>query len=194
MFDIIGRALTAFYQIGRGLHTVAKHTFRPPTTKEFPDKNPELPGAFRGRLALAVHPQTGEHLCISCLQCERVCPDKCIEIIWHKSPETKKPELIDFRIDEGLCMYCGLCTEVCPTSCIIHTNYFEFSEYSRSDLIYDLKQLTLSQEESAFYFAKKGLSPPKPRQPRTAAAPPPAEEQPPAGTPNAETLSKETPG
>jgi NADH-quinone oxidoreductase subunit I len=180
MLGIVGRAFDSFYQIFRGLCTVSKHTFRPPTTGEYPEIDPSLPGTFRGRLALAVNPLTGEHRCISCLQCERVCPDKCIKITSHKSPETNKLELIDFVIDEGLCMFCGLCTEVCPTRCIIHTNYFEFSEYGRSALLYDLKALTLSQEESAHYFAKKSLPLPKPKPPKPAQPAKPLEKTGPA--------------
>ena len=161
--NIVGKAIGGIYQVMRGLQTVASHTFKPPTTGEYPDTMPDLPGNFRGRLALTVNPQTGEHLCISCRQCERVCPDKCIEITAHKSPETNKLELIDFRIDHGLCMFCGLCAEVCPTDCIINTQDFEMSDYSRASLIYDLKRLTLTQEESAYYFEKKELKPPKPK-------------------------------
>jgi NADH-quinone oxidoreductase subunit I len=168
--NVVSAAVEGIYQVMRGLKTVALHTFRPPTTGQYPDVMPDLPGLFRGRLALTVNPQTGEHLCISCRQCERVCPDKCIEITAHKSPETNKLELIDFRIDHGLCMFCGLCTEVCPTDCIINTQDFEMSDYSRSSLIYDLKRLTLTQEESAYYFEKKELKPPKPK-PVKAAAP-----------------------
>lgn len=170
MLGIVGRAVGGLYQVMRGLKTVAQHSFRPPITKEYPNIMPDLPGAFRGRLALSVNPETGEHLCISCRQCERVCPDKCIEITAHKSPETNKLELIEFRIDHGLCMFCGLCTEVCPTNCIINTNDFEMSDYSRQALVYDLKRLTLTQEESAYYFSKKELPLPKPK-PAKAAAP-----------------------
>lgn len=170
MANLIARAFDSLYQVWRGLTTVGMHTFRQPITKEFPDQMPNLPGAFRGRLALAVNPQTGEHLCISCLQCERVCPDKCIQITSHKSPETNKPELIDFKIDHGLCMFCGLCTEVCPTNCIINTNDFEMADYTRESLIYDLPKLTLTQEESAYYYEKKEIPLPKPK-PAKAAAP-----------------------
>src|SRR5262249_51738700 len=86
-----------------------------------------------------------------------------------KSPETNKLELIDFKIDHGLCMFCGLCTEVCPTSCIINTNDFEMADYTRQSLIYDLKKLTLSQEESGFYFEKKEMPLPKPKPAKEAA-------------------------
>lgn len=170
MSNVITRSVDSLYQVFRGLSTVFAHTFRPPITKEFPDTMPQLPGTFRGRLALAVNPDNGEHLCISCLQCERVCPDKCIQITSHKSPETNKPELIDFKIDHGLCMFCGLCTEVCPTNCIINTGDFEMADYTRSALVYDLKKLTLTQEESAHYYDKKQLPKPKPKPAKPAAA------------------------
>ena len=175
MFGLITRAFGSIYQVCRGLSTVFGHTFKEPTTQQYPDVMPDLAAEFRGRLALSVNPETGEHLCISCRQCERVCPDKCIEITAHKSPETNKLELIDFKIDHGLCMFCGLCTEVCPTVCIINTNDFEMADYTRESLVYDLKRLTLSQEESAYYFEKKGIPIPKPKPAKAApAAKPPA--------------------
>ena len=151
----VKQAFGGLDQVRRGLETVAMHTWREPTTEAYPDKAPELPPHFRGRLGLTVNPETGENLCISCRQCERVCPDKCIEITAHKSPETNKLELIDFKIDHGLCMFCGLCTEVCPTYCIINTNDFEMADYTRGALIYDLKKLTLTKEESAYYLLPK---------------------------------------
>ena len=58
MPNLILRAIGSLYQVGRGLFTVGKHTFRQPITKEFPDIMPDLPGRFRGRLALAVNPET----------------------------------------------------------------------------------------------------------------------------------------
>ena len=102
LFRTIWQSIVGLYEIRRGLGTVAMHAWRPPTTEVYPDIVPPLPAHFRGRLALTVSPETGEHLCISCRQCERVCPDKCIEITAHKSPETNKLELIDFKIDHGL--------------------------------------------------------------------------------------------
>ncbi len=170
MSNLISRAFDSLYQVFRGLSTVGGHTFKEPITEQYPDHAPNLPAEFRGRLALSVNPETGEHLCISCRQCERVCPDKCIEIVAHKSPETNKLELIDFKIDHGLCMFCGLCTEVCPTTCIINTNDFEMADYSRESLIYDIKKLTLSQEESAYYFDKKEIPIPKPKPAKAAPA------------------------
>ncbi|MBX9937762.1 MAG: NADH-quinone oxidoreductase subunit I [Candidatus Obscuribacterales bacterium] len=170
MANLLARAFHGLNQVRRGLATVFGHSFREPITKEYPQVVPEITTNFRGRLALTVNPETGDHLCISCRQCERVCPDKCIEITSSKSAETGKLELIDFKIDHGLCMFCGLCTEVCPTYCIINTNDFELSEYAREDLIYDLKKLTLSQDESAFYFERKEMPLPKPKPAKAAPA------------------------
>jgi NADH-quinone oxidoreductase subunit I len=189
--NLIGRAINSFRRIGDGLKTVLMHSFREPTTKEYPDIVPELSAHFRGRLALTVNPDTGEHLCISCRQCERVCPDKCIEITAHKSPDTNKLELIEFKIDHGLCMFCGLCTEVCPTSCIINTNDFEMADYSRESLVYDLRRLTLTQEESAYYFERKEMPKPKPKaaKPAADAAAKPA----PAAKPAADAAAKPAP-
>ena len=170
MANLLAKAFHGLNQVRRGLVTVFSHSFREPITKEYPQITSAITPHFRGRLALTVNPETGDHLCISCKQCERVCPDKCIEITSQKSAETGKLELIDFKIDHGLCMFCGLCTEVCPTTCIINTNDFELSEYSREALIYDLKKLTLSQDESAFYFDKKDLPLPKPKPVKAAPA------------------------
>lgn len=174
MANLLARAFHGLNQVRRGLATVFGHSFREPITKEYPQIVPDITTNFRGRLALTVNPETGDHLCISCRQCERVCPDKCIEITSAKSAETGKLELIDFKIDHGLCMFCGLCTEVCPTYCIINTNDFELSEYAREDLIYDLKKLTLSQDESAFYFERKEMPIPKPKPAKAAPAAKPA--------------------
>jgi NADH-quinone oxidoreductase subunit I len=171
MASLINRAVDGFKAIRQGLSTVFLHTFKEPITKNYPDEMPTLSPHFRGRLALTVNPESGDHLCISCRQCERVCPDKCIKITSAKSAETNKLELINFEIDHGLCMFCGLCTEVCPTNCIINTNDFEMSEYSRADLIYDLKKLTLSQDESALYFERKEMPLPKPKAASKPAAP-----------------------
>ncbi len=196
MANLISRAFGGLNEVRRGLATVFKHTWREPITKNYPDEMPNLAPHFRGRLGLTVNPETGDHLCISCRQCERVCPDKCIEITSHKSPETNKLELIDFKIDHGLCMFCGLCTEVCPTLCIINTNDFEMADYSRQSLIYDLKKLTLSQEESAFYFERKEMPLPKPKPakpaPAAAAAKPAVEAAKPAVDAKIETKPAET--
>lgn len=152
----IKETVLGLYNIFIGMFTVLKHTGRDPITTQYPERMPELYPRSRHRLALTVDPETGDHLCIACKQCERVCPDACISVIPHPMVKAKSTQ---FYIDHGLCMFCGLCTEVCPTDCIINTVDFEMSEETREDLIYDIKRLTLSQEQSRSYFELKGKVP-----------------------------------
>ena len=168
--NIITKTISGLYNILKGMPTVLKHIGRRPITSSYPDVVPELYPNSRHRLALTVNPDTSEHLCIACKQCERICPDTCISVI--PDPE-KKGVIKEFYLDHGLCMFCGLCTEVCPTNCIINTVDFEMSEYKREDLIYDIDKLTLTQEQSRFYFDFKELPKPKlkPAKPAVAAAP-----------------------
>jgi NADH-quinone oxidoreductase subunit I len=159
--------------IVKGMGTVMKQSSRDPVSTSYPDELPTLYSTSRHRLALNVNPISGEHLCIACKQCERVCPDQCITVIPDANAKGKVEE---FYIDQGLCMFCGLCTEVCPTNCIINTNDFEMSDYSRESLVYDIKKLTLSREQSSFYFDYKALDLPKPKKaPVAEAAAKPAE-------------------
>lgn len=168
MLGIIGKTIDGVYNIARGLLTVLMHMGRKPITSSYPDVIPELYPNTRHRLALTVNPDSGDHLCIACKQCERICPDTCITVVGD--PE-KKGTIKDFYLDHGLCMFCGLCTEVCPTNCIINTVDFEMSEYSREDLIYDIDKLTLSQDQSRFYFDFKEMPKPKPKPVKKPAAP-----------------------
>ncbi len=162
-------------RVAEGLGTVAMQGSRDPVSTTYPDEMPTLYPNTRHRLVLNVNPISGEHLCIACKQCERVCPDQCITVI---PDPNAKGKIQEFYIDQGLCMYCGLCTEVCPTDCIINTVDFELSDYSREALVHDIKKLTMTREQSAFYFDFKGLNPPKIKAPKPAAAPVVKEETP----------------
>lgn len=182
MIGILKKTIEGIYNIAVGMLTVLKHIGRKPITSSYPDVVPELYPMSRHRLALTVNPDTAEHLCIACKQCERICPDTCITVIGD--PE-KKGVIKDFYLDHGLCMFCGLCVEVCPTNCIINTVDFEMSEYSREDLIYDIDRLTLTQDQSRFYFDFKEMPKPKPK-PKPVKTPVPA-----AATPSVSTATQE---
>ena len=114
--------------------------------------------------------------CIGCLKCERVCPVDCITINTIKTPTrgedisevghtgetsngTKKAMVLSrFTIDMSECCYCNLCTYPCPEECIYmvggpnspkHPIDYEFSEFDRSDLIYQFaKKLTPDQKNN----------------------------------------------
>ena len=168
MVSPVTRTVDGLYNIFLGLFTVGKNVGRDPITNNYPHTMPELYPATRHRLALNVNPDTGDHLCIACKQCERVCPDGCITVIPSDEVKAKSSQ---FYLDHGLCMFCGLCTEVCPTDCIINTVDFELSSETRLDLVYDIKKLTLTQEQSRAYFEMKEIPKPKPKPaPKPAAA------------------------
>ena len=87
MISIIKKTIDGLYNIALGLLTVLKQAGRRPITSSYPDVIPELYPMSRHRLALTVNPDTSEHLCIACKQCERICPDTCITVI--PDPEKK---------------------------------------------------------------------------------------------------------
>jgi NADH-quinone oxidoreductase subunit I len=114
--------------------------------------------------------------CIGCLKCERACPVDCIKIDTIKAPTrgedipdvkhtgetsngTKKAMVVSrFTIDMSECCYCNLCTYPCPEECIFmvggpnsskHPIDYEFSEFDRTDLIYQFaKKLSTEEKEN----------------------------------------------
>lgn len=156
----VTKTVDGLYNVFLGMYTVGKHVTRDPITDTYPNRVPQLYPSSRHRLALNVNPDTGDHLCIACKQCERICPDGCISVIPH---DTVKAKPAQFYLDHGLCMFCGLCTEVCPTNCIINTVDFELSSETREELVYDIRKLTLEQEQSRSYFEMKEIPKPKPK-------------------------------
>ena len=104
--------------------------------------------------------------CVGCDQCARACPVNCIEIETAKglpaedlgkTSNGKKKALwvTKFNIDFAKCCYCQLCVFPCPTECIYMTDVYEFSEFSRNDLIYDFVTLTpLEREEKKLNYQK----------------------------------------
>ncbi len=120
-----------------GLKITAIHLSRKNFTFYYPEQKREIPDYFRGRHILDFD-ENGEHLCISCKACERICPDRLILISFVKNPETKKLELTGFLLDNARCSFCGLCEDVCPTGAVRHTEEFEYSVEDRGDLILDL--------------------------------------------------------
>jgi NADH-quinone oxidoreductase subunit I len=156
-----------FSNIWGGLSTIAigmkvtfKHLFVPAVTIQYPDVRPELPERERNRLYVNMDD------CIGCDQCSRACPVNCIEIETVKSLSTedlgktsngKKKALwiTKFSIDFAKCCYCQLCVFPCPTECIYMTNVYEFSEFTRNDLIYDFVNLTAEEREQKKFNYQK---------------------------------------
>ena len=120
-----------------GMKITGLHFFRPRLTELFPEQKPDISPTFRGRHMLAFD-ENGEHLCIACKACEKICPDRLIVIESVRNPETKKFVLTGFILDNSRCSFCGLCEDVCPTGALRHTPQFEYSAFTRNDLVIDI--------------------------------------------------------
>jgi NADH-quinone oxidoreductase subunit I len=152
MKEYFSNIWTSLATIAIGMKVTWKHLFVPAVTIQYPSVKPELPERERNRLYVNMDD------CIGCDQCSRACPVSCIEIETVKSLPTedlgktsngKKKALwvTKFNIDFAKCCYCQLCVFPCPTDCIYMTDVYEFSEFSRNDLVYDFVTLTPEERE-----------------------------------------------
>lgn len=98
-------------------------------TVQYPEERLALPEAFRNFPILLYDDATGQELCTSCFQCERVCPPQVIHIRQAKDPNTGKPvpAADEFVIEYDTCMSCGFCAEVCPFDAIKMDHAYELS-------------------------------------------------------------------
>jgi len=130
------------------------HLFTPAVTIQYPDVRLKLPERARNRLYVNMDD------CIGCFQCDMACPVDCISIETVKALPTdnlgttstgqkKRLWVTKFDIDIAKCCYCGLCVPPCPTECIKMTDVYEFSEYSRTNLIYNYSTMTPAEVADA---------------------------------------------
>ena len=137
-----------------GMKITWRHLFTPAVTIQYPDVKLKLPERARNRLYVNMDD------CIGCDQCSMACPVDCITIETIKStPDvdlgmtsvgTKKRLYVPtFDIDIAKCCYCALCVYPCPTECIKMTDVYEFSEYERTNLIYNYSVMTPAEIDEA---------------------------------------------
>lgn len=110
---------------------------------QYPEERLELPEASRNMPILLFDDATGQELCTSCFQCERVCPPQVIHITQAKDPSTGKPvpAASAFIIEYDACMACGYCAEVCPFDAIKMDHDFELSTANHVELDVDYNRL-----------------------------------------------------
>lgn len=96
---------------------------------QYPEERMALPEAYRNMPILLYDDKTGQELCTSCFQCERICPPKVIHITQAVDPKTGKPvpAAEEFVIEYDSCMSCGYCAEVCPFDAIKMDHNYELS-------------------------------------------------------------------
>lgn len=105
-------------------------------TVPYPEERLDYPETFRSFPILLYDDATGQDLCTSCFQCERICPPQVIHITQAKDPVTGKavPAAQAFDLEYDACMSCSLCAEVCPFDAIKMDQDFELSTDLRAGL------------------------------------------------------------
>lgn len=130
----------------RGLFIVLKYSLKSPLTLRYPEEKRKLPARSRGRHYLTKW-NDGLERCVGCELCAIVCPSQAIYV----KPAQNDPDApnshgeryaADFQINMLRCIYCGYCEEACPTGAIILSNEYEFSAYTRQELIFTKETLT----------------------------------------------------
>ena len=127
------------WDILSGLIITLKYFFKPKVTLNYPFEKGHLSPRFRGEHALRRYPN-GEERCIACKLCEAVCPAQAITIVSEARPDGSR-RTIRYDIDMTKCIYCGLCQESCPVDAIVQGPNYEFSTYTREELIYTKEKL-----------------------------------------------------
>ncbi|HEU5087435.1 MAG TPA: 4Fe-4S dicluster domain-containing protein, partial [Roseiflexaceae bacterium] len=108
-------------------------------TVQYPEEREQLPETFRNLPVLLYEDSSGQELCTSCFQCERICPPQVIHITQAKDPVSGKPvpAIEHFDLEYDACMSCGLCAEVCPFDAIKMDHEFELSTEQHGGLTID---------------------------------------------------------
>ncbi len=145
-------------EIFKGLFLTLKMLFSKPVTIQYPFERRKIHDGFRGKHALVRDPFTDNDKCIGCMRCTTVCPSRCIYV--KREKRENKMVVIDYIIDASKCIFCAYCVEACPVCALVLTEDFEYSSYSRNNLIFNKEQLLKNWDEFAskwpadFYFNK----------------------------------------
>ncbi|HWQ15672.1 MAG TPA: 4Fe-4S binding protein, partial [Roseiflexaceae bacterium] len=112
-------------------------------TVQYPEERLQLPEAYRNFPILLYEDESGQELCTSCFQCERICPPQVIHMTQARDPVTGKPvpAVAEFLIEYDACMSCGLCAEVCPFDAIKMDHEFELATDTHGGLTLNKEQL-----------------------------------------------------
>lgn len=134
----------------KGMSVTGKEFVTPKITEQYPDNRDNLPVADRFRAILTLkYDDQGNHKCIACGTCERVCPNGTINLD-IKKVETwdgkKKKKLDNYYYDLGSCTFCQLCVTNCPTDALEFSNDFEQAVFTRKVLVKKLNYLPEKEE------------------------------------------------
>lgn len=127
---LLGMRLTAGYLVGK------------PVTLQYPEVKPEVPPGARGLHKFI------EEQCMSCQQCNKVCPVDCISLEFVG--RGKDSMVTKYDIDYQRCLFCNLCCEVCPTEAVVMTENWDLASYDREGCVAHLARPKSEKEIEAF--------------------------------------------
>jgi NADH-quinone oxidoreductase chain I len=137
-----------FIEILKGMALTLSRMFSHAVTIQYPKERRHIAPGFRGLHALAKHPQTGEAKCVGCGLCATICPSQCIHVSREKGKVTR------YEIEVLRCIYCGFCVEACPYGAIVLTENYEYSDYTRENLMMTRDKLLSNWDK--YMSGKKG--------------------------------------
>ncbi len=152
--NVIVDILKGLKELIAGMGITGKHLGRHAVTLQYPVQKMEMPERSRGIVVLLSDKETGELNCTSCMLCMRACPTAAIRIEAPRD-ENKKRQLKSFVIDNTICCFCGLCEEACNFSAIKMATKYEFSTWTRADLIWDKDKLQAMGRDVPYIDTRK---------------------------------------
>lgn len=148
--DYFSSLASGIYSLLQGMQVTGKEFITPKITEKYPEnrENPPVAERFRACLELK-YDSEGNHKCIACGMCERVCPNGTISLT-TKMVDTadgkKKKKLEAYTYYLGSCTFCQLCVSNCPTQAIDFSNDFEQAVFTRDKLVKKLNYLPEKEE------------------------------------------------
>lgn len=125
---------------GLALELIGGRKHRKIMTIYYPEEDPVIPAAYRGRPVL-VRGANGLEKCVACGLCEVACPPRCISIVGAERQSGERYPLT-YVLDGSRCIFCGFCEEVCPKEAIVMSHDWKnLCEFDRSKMIYSKEQL-----------------------------------------------------
>lgn len=134
----------------KGMQVTGKEFVTPKITERYPEDREirHVPERFRAILEL-IYDKDGNHKCIACGTCERVCPNGTITLetkMVDTPAGTKKKKLDKYFYDLGSCTFCDLCVTNCPTDALRFSNDFEQAVFTREKLVKKLNYMPEKEE------------------------------------------------
>src|SRR3989338_6135327 len=138
MFRYFKDILIGGWSLIAGMAVTLRYFFKKPVTVIYPKERIAIK-RFKGPIAFVVDEKNGDHKCIACNACIKVCPSRCMSLEAKKSVADGKRVLTDFKVNYMLCSLCSLCIDVCPTDALKHDDpNYDMVSLTQKELIMDL--------------------------------------------------------